>query len=110
MAVILGQRLLLRRTQLWVQEFSLTLLMFFEIGHTPIPGSDPLEYPAKLKITYKGNLVRVLRPTEINLYLMPDAAGQIQECGVNEFHTADMRGERRQLFSNSPRSCELLSI
>ena len=64
-----------------------------------IPGSS-VEYSGKLIVPLKGNLVRAIRPIEIPMYFVSDSSGQIQECGANEGHTAEIREERRRLMAD----------
>ena len=64
-----------------------------------IPGST-VEYSGKLIVPLKGNLVRAIRPIEIPMYFVSDSSGQIQECGANEGHTAEIREERRRLMAD----------
>ena len=64
-----------------------------------IPGST-VEYSGKLTVPLKGNLVRAILPIEIPMYFVSDSSGQIQECGANEGHTAEIREERRRLMAD----------
>ena len=64
-----------------------------------IPGST-VEYSGKLTVPLKGNLVRAILPVEIPMYFVSDSSGQIQECGANEGHTAEIREERRRLMAD----------
>ena len=64
-----------------------------------LPGST-VEYSGKLVVPLKGNLVRTIRPIEIPMYFVSDSSGQIQECGANEGHTAEIREERRRLMAD----------
>ena len=59
-----------------------------------------VEYSGKLIVPLKGNLVRAIRPIEIPMYFVSDSSGQIQECGANEGHTAEIREERRRLMAD----------
>ena len=66
--------------------------------------SSPLqdEYSGKLTINYDGDLIRPLRPTEVDMYFTTGSTGQVLECGARASHKQTFSREKERCFQISP--------